>query len=59
MKNNVNITNTLIKAGVELNIQDNYGYTPLDYGTSILPKKAIKFLKRRKKEDIILFNFSF
>jgi len=30
--NNLNITDSLIKAGAHLNIQDFFGSTPLDFG---------------------------
>jgi hypothetical protein len=30
--NNLNITDSLIKAGAQLNIQDIFGSTPLDFG---------------------------
>ncbi len=33
MMNNLNITDSLIKAGPQLNIQDIFGYTPLDFGS--------------------------
>ena len=33
ISNNLNITNTLINAGADLNIVDIFGYKPLDCGT--------------------------
>ncbi len=38
--NNLNITDSLIKAGPQLNIQDKNGLTPLHYGN---PFDFIKF----------------
>ena len=32
--NNANLVNMLIRTGVNLNIQDKYGLTPLHYGNS-------------------------
>jgi hypothetical protein len=32
MSSNLNMTNTLIMAGANLNTQDKYGLTPLHYG---------------------------
>ncbi len=34
--NNFNITNSLINAGADINIQDTNGLTPLDSGTNVL-----------------------
>ncbi len=34
MMNNLNITDSLIKAGAQLNIQDSFGSTPLDFGSN-------------------------
>ncbi len=35
MLSNLNLTNTFIMAGTDLNIQDKYGLTPLHYGNSL------------------------
>jgi hypothetical protein len=34
-QSNLNLTNNLIKAGGGINIQDNYGSTPLHFGNSL------------------------
>jgi hypothetical protein len=42
---NLNITDSLIKAGAHLNIQDKYGLTPLHNGNSLILLNFKKFLK--------------
>ena len=36
--NNSNLVNVLIRTGVNLNIQDKYGFTPLHYGENQIDK---------------------
>jgi hypothetical protein len=36
MLSNLNLTNTFIMAGADLNIQDKYRLTPLDYGIKFM-----------------------
>jgi ankyrin repeat protein len=43
--NNLNITDSLIRTGVNLNIQDKYGLTPLHYGNLLISKNFQTFLK--------------
>jgi ankyrin repeat protein len=43
--NNLNITDSLIKAGPQLNIQDKNGLTPLHYGNLLFSKNFQTFLK--------------
>jgi hypothetical protein len=37
--------NLLIRTGVNLNIQDKYGLTPLHYGNSLIRLNFMEFLK--------------
>jgi ankyrin repeat protein len=43
--NNTNLVNLLIRAGVNLNIKDKYGLTPLHYGKSSVLSNFKEFLK--------------
>jgi ankyrin repeat protein len=43
--NNTNLVNLLIRAGVNLNIKDKYGLTPLHYDKSSVLSNFKEFLK--------------
>jgi ankyrin repeat protein len=43
--NNTNLVNLLIRTGVNLNIQDKYGLTPLHYGNNLVLVNFKEFLK--------------
>ena len=43
--NNTNLVTLLIRTGVNLNIQDKYGLTPLHYGNLLISKNFQTFLK--------------